>query len=253
MSGERSALVAGASGLVGRRLLARLVADASYGRVTAVTRRPLGLGGAKVNEVVVDFDRPETLAGHAAADDVFCCLGTTIRKAGSEAAFRKVDLDAPLAVARAARDAGAGHYLIVTAVGADPKSGVFYNRVKGEAEAGLRALAFPGGLKIVRPSLLMGERSERRPAERAAMAVMRATRPLFVGGLARYRAIDADDVAAAMVQAARDASTGGADATRVYEGASLFALGARGASALRLPAEAEPQSLRLPAVAVTDW
>jgi uncharacterized protein YbjT (DUF2867 family) len=193
--------------------------------VTLLTRRALGLDGGKVREAVIDFERPESFRAHLAVGDVFCCLGTTMKKAGSEAAFRKVDLEAPVAVARAAREAGAGQFLIVTAVGADAKSRVLYSRVKGEAEAALRALEFPRGLKIFRPSMLVGERTESRPAERVAMAVMRATRPVFVGGMARYRAIEAADVARAMLKAAAEETAGG---VQIYEGERLFALaGAR--------------------------
>ncbi len=193
----------------------------SYSVVTLLTRRALGLGGGKVREEVIDFERPDTFRSVVGVDDVFCCLGTTIKKAGSQDAFRKVDFEAPVAVAREARAAGAGRYLIVTAVGADPRSRIFYNRVKGETEEALRALEFPRGLRVFHPSLIVGERGERRPAERAAMAVMRATRPLFIGGLSRYRAIDAADVARAMLRvASEDAGSG----VEVYEGERLFAL-----------------------------
>jgi uncharacterized protein YbjT (DUF2867 family) len=220
---SRSLVLLGASGLVGGRLFRRAVLDSGYSRLTVLTRRPLALEGEKVREVVVDFDHPETFREHLVADDLFCCLGTTIKKAGSEAAFRRVDFEVPVAVAREAREAGASQFLIVTAVGADARSRVFYSRVKGEVEAALRALNFPRGLKVFRPSIIVGERSERRPAERAAMALMRATRPLFLGGLARYRAIDADDIAAAMLAAARLESS---DGMQVYEGERLFALAA---------------------------
>ncbi len=108
----------------------------------------------------------------------------------------------------------------MTAVGADPGSAIFYNRVKGETEAALRELGFPGGLSIVRPSMLLGERGESRPAERFGMAVMKATRPLFAGGLARYRAIDAAAVARAMHAAASRDGSG----AKAYEGRELFAL-----------------------------
>jgi len=210
--------------MVGGHLLQLLAADPAYTEVRAFTRRPLGLAhgeqGATVREVIVDFDDPATYRDYVTVDDVFCCLGTTIKKAGSQEAFRKVDFEAPLAIARASRDAGASRYIIVTAVGADPGSAIFYNRVKGETEAALRELGFPGGLSVVRPSMLLGERGESRPAERFGMAVMKATRPLFAGGLARYRAIDAEAVARAMHAAAvRD----GAGA-KVYEGKELFAL-----------------------------
>ena len=218
----RTFALLGASGLVGGRLLELLASDAAYSRGTLVGRRPLGLERENVREVVVDFDRPEALREHLAVDDVFCCLGTTIKKAGSQDAFRKVDCDIPVAVGREARAAGARQFLIVTAVGADAKSRVFYNRVKGEVEDALAALEFPGGLKVFHPSLIVGERAERRPAERAAMALMIATRPLFAGGLTRYRAIDAVDVARAMRRAA--ALEPPSPGVQVYEGARLFAL-----------------------------
>jgi uncharacterized protein YbjT (DUF2867 family) len=217
----RSAVLLGASGLVGNHLLRLLAGDPAYGTVKAFTRRPLGLSGGTIHEVPVDFDRPETYRAHlAGVDDVFCCLGTTIKTAGSQEAFRKVDFEVPVTVAREGRAAGAGQYLIVTAVGSDAKSRVFYNRVKGETEDALRALEFPRGLKIFHPSLLMGERAESRPGERVATVLMRATRPLFAGGLARYRAIDALDVARAML-AASARNVGGVE---VYEGENLFAL-----------------------------
>jgi uncharacterized protein YbjT (DUF2867 family) len=218
----RSAVVLGASGLVGGHLLRLLREDSAYSTATLLTRRKLGFEGGKVREEVVDFEQPHTFRAFVAVDDIFCCLGTTMKKAGSEEAFRKVDFEAPLAVARAARAQGAGQYLIVTAVGADPKSRVFYSRVKGEVESALRVLEFPRGLKIFRPSMLVGDRAEPRPAERMAMAVMRATRPVFVGAMARYRAIDASDVARAMIRAATQEPA--ATAVELYEGERLFAL-----------------------------
>jgi uncharacterized protein YbjT (DUF2867 family) len=215
----RSCLVLGATGLVGGHLVRLLLAAPETSRVTVVGRRALGLADPKLTEVVGDLGRPETFAEHLAVDHLFCCLGTTIKKAGSQEAFRKVDLDYPLAVARAG-SASVGQYLIVTAVGADPTSSLFYNRVKGEVEDGLRAIPFPGGLRIFRPSMLLGERGERRPAERVAAGMMRATRGMFVGGLTRYRPIEAEAVARAMWHAALEPAGG----VQVYEGKSLFAM-----------------------------
>jgi uncharacterized protein YbjT (DUF2867 family) len=219
----RSYVLLGASGLVGGHLRALLANDPTYTEGRVLGRRATGSGGPREREIVVDFGRPETYAEHLAVDDVFCCLGTTIKKAGSQAAFREVDCDIPVAVGREARARGAKQYLIVTAVGADAKSGVFYNRVK--VEAALTALDFPGGLKVFHPSLIIGDRTERRPAERVAMAFMTATRPLFAGGLVRYRAIEAEAIARAMHRAARGPSPRGAGVTvgvTVYEGKSLF-------------------------------
>lgn len=218
---SRTCLIVGATGMVGGHLLALLLDDPEYGSVTVLTRRPLGRADPKLVEHVVDFDDPASYRAHAGVDDVFCCLGTTIKKAGSREAFRRVDLEYPLAVARAAVEAGAGQYLIVTAVGADPGSRIFYNRVKGEVEASLRALPFLRGVKIFRPSMLLGERGEHRPAERVGVALMSLTAPLFVGGLKAYRAIEGSRVARAMWTAAKREPEG----TRVYEGESLFALG----------------------------
>ncbi|HZS36712.1 MAG TPA: NAD(P)H-binding protein [Polyangia bacterium] len=219
----RTALVAGATGLVGGHLLRLLLDDPAYDKVTALVRRALDVTHPKLTCAAIDFDRAGDYAAHARADDVFSCLGTTIKKAGSQEAFRKVDFEYPLALARAASAAGAGQYLIVTAVGADAKSGVFYNRVKGEVEAALRAHAFPRGLKIFHPSVLLGERGESRPGERVAAALMSATRGLFVGALQRYRAIDAEGVARAMRNGARLDASG----VEIYEGARLFELAAR--------------------------
>ena len=219
----------GASGLVGGHLLRLLSEDTSYREVRAFTRRPAGLAGLtqpRIREVRVDLTDPATYLPHVAVDDVFCCLGTTLKRAGSQDAFRSVDFGATLAIARASRAAGAGQYLIVTAVGADPASCIFYNRVKGETEAALRELAFPRGLSIFRPSVLLGDRADSRPAERVAAALMRATRPLFAGGLAGYRAIDASEVARAMLVASKrhDAGEGRTSGVMIYEGKSLFAL-----------------------------
>ncbi len=212
----------GASGLVGGHLLRILAADPSYSQGTLLTRRALGSAGGHVREEIVDFDHPESLRSYLAVDRVFCCLGTTIHKAGSQEEFRKVDCDIPVAVGREARAAGAREFLIVTAVGADPKSRVFYNRVKGDAEAALRALEFPDGLKIFHPSMLVGKREESRQGERLVMALMQATRPLFAGSLARYRAIDAEQVARAMHRAAMEGPA--QSGVEVYEGQRLFAL-----------------------------
>lgn len=220
----RSAVVLGGSGLVGSALLQLLARDARYDRVSVLTRRPLGLSVHKLREVQVDLTTasPESYREALAADDLYCCLGTTIAKAGSQQAFRKVDLEVPVEVARAALAAGAQRMLLVSAVGADSKSAIFYNRTKGELELQLGALGFPRGLSILHPSLLLGERTEPRLGERVASVVMRAAGPLLRQGLSRYRAIQAADVARALVAAAfREEGP-----VKVYEGESLFALAA---------------------------
>src|SRR3546814_66376 len=147
-------------------------------RVVAPTRRPLALRHPVLENPVVDFDALPADAPWWAVDAAICTLGTTLAVAGSRDAFRRVDHDYPLAVARLARGQGARTFVLTSAMGADAHSSVFYNRVKGELEEAIAALDYPA-LVLVRPGLIDGERSERRPAEAAALLVSRALRPLL--------------------------------------------------------------------------
>lgn len=200
---SRHALVAGATGLVGRQLLQRLLDDTDFTSVVALSRRPLAIPHPKLVEAVIDFEHLEDFA-LPAVDDYFCCLGTTIRQAGSQEAFRDVDLRYPLALAKMAIAAGATRCFLVSAMGADPHSRVFYSRVKGELEAELARLPFET-LVVLRPSLLVGERADFRLGERAALAVLR---PLAALLPVRHRPISADVVAQALIAAAHLAPPG---------------------------------------------
>ncbi len=200
MSGK-SALLAGATGLVGGYVLRRLLANSRYSRVEILVRRESPIRDPKLTQRIVDFARLDAGVLGIAPDEVFCCLGTTIRKAGSEAAFRRVDYDYPLALARLAKAVGAGKFLMVSALGADPKSAVFYNRVKGEVEQAIAAIGLPAAY-FFRPSLLLGPRAENRPREKIGIAVGKLIGPLLIGGLRKYRPIHAGAVAAAMVHVA---------------------------------------------------
>jgi uncharacterized protein YbjT (DUF2867 family) len=195
----KHAVLAGASGLVGDRCLARLLDHPAYDCVTVFSRRPLALSHAKLHIELVDFEGIQSLGERC--DDIFCCLGTTIRKAGSQEAFRRVDHDYPLALARLGKAAGAQQFLLVSALGADAQSSVFYSRVKGETERDIVAIGLPKVI-FMRPSILLGERREHRPGERAAIFVGKLIAPLLLGPLRKYRPILADDVAAAMLYAA---------------------------------------------------
>jgi uncharacterized protein YbjT (DUF2867 family) len=179
-------LLAGATGLVGSRVLA-LLPDA-----IPVGRRATGRAG----EVVADF---AALPPLPAAEVAICALGTTIRAAGSQAAFRAVDHDAVLAFAAAAQAAGATRFIVVTAVGADAGSRVFYSRVKGEVEVALAAMGF-ARLDIIQPGLIIGPRAERRPVEAFLQWLTPLVDPLLVGGLARYGAVPAEVIAGAIVR-----------------------------------------------------
>ena len=195
----KHAVLVGASGLVGARCLARVLDHPAYDRVTVFSRRPLALSHAKLSVELVDFDGLRSLGAHC--DDIFCCLGTTIRKAGSQEAFRRVDHDYPLALARLGQAAGAQQFLLVSALGADTQSSVFYSRVKGETERDIAAVGLPK-VMFMRPSILLGERHEQRRAERAGILVGKLIAPLLLGRLRKYRPIHADEVASAMLFAA---------------------------------------------------
>lgn len=205
-AGSRKAWLAGASGLVGRALLARLLADARYAQVLTLVRRPVDLPAhPRLACRQVDFDHLPPLAP---VDDVFIALGTTIKAAGSQAAFRKVDFDAVVNTARAGRAAGARRLLVVSALGADAGSRVFYNRVKGEMEQAVTALGYDT-VVLAQPSLLLGDRAALgqplRLGEAAAQRLLRPALRLLPG---RVRPIQATDVARALHEAAWHANAG---------------------------------------------
>ena len=200
---KRRAIVAGATGLFGQELVALLLDDETYEEVTVLVRRPLGYADPKLRERIVDFGDLAAANLSLAGADVFCALGTTIKKAGSQEAFRQVDHDYPLSLGRLAKEQGAAQMLIVTSLGADPRSRAFYLRVKGEVEQALRGLDL-ACLHVFRPSLLLGRREEFRLGERVMSAVL----PIFAGIMGRYRPVRAQAVAAAMLAAALSGQAG---------------------------------------------
>ena len=193
---KRSVIIAGATGLVGREILAQLLVDDTVGEVHSLGRRAPALEHPKLQAQVVDFT---TLPSLPQADEVYLALGTTIKVAGSQAAFRAVDYDANLAVAKAALAAGAKKAGLVSAMGADARSKVFYSRVKGELEEALKQLRFDG-LAIARPSLLIGDRASlgqpHRPGETISFAIGRALGFLIP---ANYKPVEAKAVAQALL------------------------------------------------------
>jgi uncharacterized protein YbjT (DUF2867 family) len=204
MTAPRRALLAGATGLVGSALMAQLLADPRTASLTALSRRrldpPSGTLPGRFACVVADFGALDALVP-APADDAYCALGTTIAAAGSQLNFARVDLEFVTAFARYAKRAGCTRFMLVSALGADPRSAVFYNRTKGEAEAAVVAVGFEA-VHIARPSLLLGPRPESRPAESLGKALGRLVAPLLRGRLRRYRPIAAHEVAAALIAAA---------------------------------------------------
>jgi uncharacterized protein YbjT (DUF2867 family) len=207
--GARTALVAGASGAVGQALVQILLDHAAYRRVKVLVRKPLALRHPKLETLLLPAEGPAALAETLAADDVFCCLGTTQKQAGSQAAFERVDYHLVLDVARSALAAGATQFVVLSSLGAALRSPSFYSRVKGRMEQAVLELPYRT-IHVLRPSLLLtGARAEARPAEWLAQQLMPLLNPLLRGRLARMRAIAAEDVAAAMVTLAlRDAHGG---------------------------------------------
>ena len=203
----RTAAILGASGLVGGFCLRALVDDPDYSRVVTFGRRELpSFTRAKVAQRVADLDSL-TAEDFRGVQDVFCALGTTIRKAGSQAAFRHVDLELPLRAATEAVKAGAEQFVVVSSVGADPASKNFYLRTKGEMERELAKLPFKA-IHILRPSLLIGKRAEFRLGEAIAMALAPALDLLTLGALRKYHSIRAETVGRAMVAAAKQGASG---------------------------------------------
>jgi uncharacterized protein YbjT (DUF2867 family) len=193
----RIAWVAGASGMVGTELLRVLAASGDYARVYALTRRPLTFDLPQVANRILRFESLETELGGVGCDDAYCCLGSTMARAGSQQAFRAVDHDLVLRYARCALAAGAKTFTVLSSVGASPAATNFYLRTKGECELALEALGFRS-LFIVQPGLLLGARRESRPLEALGRALMPLVNPLLVGRHARWRGMSAREVALAM-------------------------------------------------------
>ncbi len=213
-------LLAGASGLTGSLTLDALLGAADVSRVIAVTRRQLGREHPRLANRIVQFERLESQLKGTVCDAALCCLGTTLRRAGSQQGFRAVDLECVLTFARTAKAANARRFVVMSSVGADPGARNFYLRTKGEMEEELQGVGFES-LDILQPSLLLAWRAEMRPLELAASALMPLVAPLLRGKYAPYRAIPARTVAAAMLGAMRSGRRGVQRYT--YEGIQALA------------------------------
>lgn len=200
-------LLVGATGLTGRCCLARLLADDAFSQITVLTRHPLEQTDPKLTIHIVDFDHLHDHAKAMAVDAVLCCLGTTHRAAGTPEAFAKVDHIYVAELARLAAARGASRFVLMSSVGADPNSPVFYHRVKGRAEAAVSELPFKT-VHILRPSLLLGERHESRPAEDWSKQFAPIWSLLMWGPLSRYKPVSAETVADRMVVLAKNDQEG---------------------------------------------
>lgn len=193
----RSAIVVGATGLVGSALIKLLCESEEYVSVAAIARRKLDYEHPKLTVKVRSFDQLEE-NDIDFAHEIFCCLGTTIKKAGSREEFEKVDVSYPLQIASLAKKCGIMHFVIVSAMGAKENSAIYYNRVKSKLEQELMAMELPQ-LSIVRPSLLVGDRNEFRFGEKMGEWILKILNPILIGPVKKYRSIEATQVALAMM------------------------------------------------------
>lgn len=213
---DRTLLLLGASGLVGGHVLQHVTHDPFWDRVVTLSRRALPLVSERHEDYVVDFQNLDAHADLFSCDAVACCLGTTIKQAGSQEAFRFVDHDLPLTAARQAVARGASAYTLVSAYGANADSRIFYNRTKGDTEEALRDIGFDR-LVLLRPSLLTGDREENRPGERFGEAFLNAIQFTLIGPLRNLKPTPADDVAIVMAAALRSAVASGDGAAAPVE------------------------------------
>jgi uncharacterized protein YbjT (DUF2867 family) len=204
---KRTALIAGASGLIGGHCLTLLLENENYSNVISIGRRALDITHSKLEQHVVDFNKLENYEDLFKVNDVFCCLGTTIKTAGSKEKFRLVDSVFPIKMAQLAQSNDVEVYSIVTAMGANAKSSIFYNQVKGEVENELETLDIPA-VHILQPSLLLGDRNENRTGEAIAQAIFKVINPIFVGKLKQFKGIPGKRVAEKMVALANNGSKG---------------------------------------------
>ncbi len=217
---QRTAIIVGATGLVGNALLIMLLSDISIKKVIVFSRRPLDLKDAKLEVVETDFDNYKPLAKYfQEADVLFCCIGTTIKVAGSKEAFRKVDFEIPVKLAELSSKNGIKSFIVISSLGADFDSRNFYLKTKGEMEQEVAKFKFVK-LAFVRPSMLLGPRKEFRLGERIGQFAMTLFTPLLVGIFKKFRPIHETVVAKAMIQISNSASN-----QKIYESAELDWLG----------------------------
>lgn len=209
---SKTALIAGATGLVGTELVKRLLKAPEYTKIIMIVRRPTGIVHEKLEEKVIRFEELSQLDLPARIDHVYCCLGTTIKKAKTKEAFQKVDLEYPVLLAKLAKKHEASQFLVISSMGANAQSPIFYNKVKGQLEAQLNEVGL-NGLKIFRPSLLLGERNEFRFAEATTAKLSKSFPFVFIGKMKKYKPVQAATVARAMLAIALLDQSG----THVYE------------------------------------
>jgi uncharacterized protein YbjT (DUF2867 family) len=217
----KKAILAGASGAIGNSVLKQLLADENFTTVLVLVRKDLGIQHPKLQQLILNFDEISKYAAEITGDVVFSCLGTTKAQTPDEAQYRKIDYQYPLDVAWIAQTNGATGYHLISAIGANKNSSTFYIKTKGEVESDLKAVPFEN-IHIYRPSLLDGERKDKRMAEGIMNVLMRLINPLLIGGLKKYRSIKVSTVASAMIKNSLSEQKG----VFVYESDQIQEIGA---------------------------
>ena len=198
---QKTAIVLGGTGLTGNLLLNRLLADDSYSCIKLFSRKASGIKSEKIEEFVGDLFQLEHFKDDFTGDEVFCCIGTTSAKTRDRVVYKAIDFGIPSAAARLARENNIPTFLVISSMGANTRSSIFYSRTKGEMEQAVLGEKIPHTY-ILQPSLIMGNRDERRMGESVGAAVLKFTNVVLVGRLKKYRAIEADCIAAAMIHLA---------------------------------------------------
>lgn len=194
----KTAIILGATGLTGNLLLNKLITDDRYREVKIFTRKPTGTTHPKVTEIVGNLLELEQYKNEFIADEVYCCIGTTAKKTPDKSLYRKIDFGIPAAAAKLCKKNNIHTFLVVSAMGAHPKSKIFYNKTKGEMELAVFSEKIPNTY-ILRPSFIGGKRDEKRLGEKMGIAFAKFIQPLLQGRLKKYRLIEAETIAQAMI------------------------------------------------------
>ena len=188
----KTAIIIGATGLIGGTLVEQILENPAYSKVVLLLRKPLNINHSKLFQEVLDFDNPDT--SKIVGDDLFCAMGTTLAKAGSKEAQYKIDCTYPFEIGKIAKANGVKQYILVSSIGADFSSSNFYLKTKGDLEQKIKSLNFQNFVSL-RPSFLLGDRKEFRLGEKIGVVMAKILSPLMIGGLKKYRGIEASKVA----------------------------------------------------------
>jgi uncharacterized protein YbjT (DUF2867 family) len=199
---QKTAILLGATGLTGSLLLSRLVADDSYGAIKLFSRKPSGNPSPKIKEYIGDVLHLEKFQNDFTADEIFCCVGTTSAKTKDRDIYRAIDFGIPFTASKLAKKNNIPAILVLSSLGAQPNSRIFYSRTKGEMEQAVLGQKIPNTY-LLRPSLILGERKERRLGESIGAVLLTLASVFLVGRLRKYRAIEADCIASAMIHLAK--------------------------------------------------